>query len=185
MKVVLHQVQNAPLPLASGALSKGGSLITIVKKRAHLDSLWPCNVTGQSYFQQAQSSLMPIPNLSKYRKSFHKTWGRPVDSRLLSKLQPPPLYGFKLCSGRDEARMGDKKQTKSQVSVLLRGSEARMILANKKGYQEIIGVGKWKVTKASDSIIFLDSCSYCGSSNPESKWSSATWKLNAHHWLKV
>jgi len=70
--------------------------------------------------------------------------------------------------------MGDKKQTKSQVSVLLRGSEARMILANKKGYQEIIGVGKSKVTKASDSIIFLDSGSYCGSSNPESKWSSAT-----------
>ena len=31
----------------------------------HLDSLWPCDVAGQSYFQQEQSSLMSIPNLSK------------------------------------------------------------------------------------------------------------------------
>ena len=31
----------------------------------HLDSLWPCDVAGKSYFQQEQSSLMSIPNLSK------------------------------------------------------------------------------------------------------------------------
>ena len=50
----------------------------------------------------------------------------------------------------------------------------------------IIGIGKSKVTEASDNIIFLDSCSSIAVLQAlKSKWSSTTCRLNAHHWLQV
>ena len=57
----------------------------MVKKRAHLDSLWPCDVAGQSYFQQAQSSLMPIPNLSKCSFSTGNTVKQDLKASILLK----------------------------------------------------------------------------------------------------
>ena len=125
------------------------------------------------------------PNIENHH---HKTWGRPVDSRLLSRLQPPRLSGFKLCSDRDESWMGNKKQTSHAKCLLCSGARkfAWFWLTKKRETQEIIGVGKSKVTKASEvRMAFWESNSLLLGFEEPYKWSSTTCKLNAHHWLNV
>ena len=57
---------------------------------------------------------------------------------------------------------------------------------NTRNQQETIGIGKSKVTEASGSIIFWDSCSSIAVLQAlKSKWSSTTCRLNAHHWLQA
>ena len=128
-----------------------------------------CRRTG--YFQQEQSSLMSIPNLSKCSFSTG-TEKQDLKASILSKnvflLHVVPAHLDLSASidaqGCNPVWLLDTSQAR-QLPV---GGKQKKKRPNTRNQQETIGIGKSKVTEASGSIIFLRFLQfYCGSSSPK------------------